>query len=254
MNILPRRRKDTRSAPEEPGTEAGYPLTLSGERIPSHIASVFFTVRIDGVWRLMHDAPLDHHDPTTLARHHLRQEAARVLGRYSVLQLAAAQDAANTTVMRWHRPAAGLEVTGAVQLAATARDRDLAEEHARRQQASDLEHEDQRRRLAHLQQVLADPDLRRVWWMDRFPDRYTELTALAEKLKSLPLPHEPGNDDTHSDIQRFTDQFLTALHTPQQRELFLRVLSQTLTALGQHDLATATAHWHIHTDPGRAPA
>ncbi|QIY59440.1 hypothetical protein HEP86_39640 [Streptomyces sp. RPA4-5] len=225
------------------------------ERMPSHIASVFFTVRVKGAWRPTHDGALDHQEPATLARHHLRQNITRVLCQHSVLHLAAAQDAANTALMRWLRPVAGLEITGAVALTASTSDRDLAEENARRQQTADLEHEDELRRLAHLQRVLADPDLRRVWWIAQYPDRHQELRPLATALKDLPLPHETTDDDIRGEIRRFTDRLLTALHTPQQREVFLKALTQTLHTLGHHDLtAMAAPHWQTHSEPGSTPA
>ncbi|MEV0374673.1 hypothetical protein AB0I10_33645 [Streptomyces sp. NPDC050636] len=252
MSILPWRRR-ARSVPAAAGTDMAHPLVMS-ERMPSHIASVYFTVRVNGAWRPTHDEALDHQEPAALARHHLRQNIARVLCRHSVLHLAAAQDAANTALMRWLRPAAGLEVTGAVALTASAHDRDLAEENARRQQTADLEHEDELRRLAHLQRVLADPDLRRVWWIAQYPDRHSDLEDLATNLEGLPLPQESPDDDIRGDIRRFTDRLYAALHTPQQREVFLKALTQTLHTLGHHDLTAMAAHWQTHSEPGSTPA
>jgi hypothetical protein len=253
VSILSRRGRISRPAGLGAGTEVAHPLIMSDERMPSHIPTVFFTVHIDGAWRPKADEPLSHNDPAAVARHHLRKNVARVLSQRSVLHLAAAQDAANTALMQWLRPTAGLEVTGSAQLTIPARDRDLAEEHARRQQAADLEHEDELRRLVHLQRVLADPHLRRVWWLAHYPDRSSELSKVAEELADLPLPHEPENDDMRDDISRFTDRLITALHTPQQRELFLRALTQTLHILGHHDLKATAAHWQTQSDPGSAP-
>lgn len=253
MSILPWRRPTAQPASYAAQAEGTHPLVMNDERMASCIASVFFTVRVDGAWRWTHADPAGHHDPAVLARHHLRRQATRLLCQYSVLDLDAAQDAANAVLMRWNHPTPGMETAGSVQLTTTGRDRDLAAEHACRQQDLDLEHEQQLRRLAHLQRVLADPDLQRVWWIAEFPDRLGELKELTDALQGLPQPHEAADDDLRSDIRRFTDQFITAMHTPQQREIFLKALTQTLHTLGHHDLKATAARWHNRHDPGSTP-
>ncbi|MET8012869.1 hypothetical protein ABZU86_13515 [Streptomyces sp. NPDC005271] len=227
---------------------------MSGERMPSHIASVFFTVSVDGAWRPTPEQALDHSEPGAIAGHHLRQHLAPVLRRHSVLNPAAARDAANTALARWLPAVAGLEISGSVQLTVSARDRELAQEHMRRQQAADLEQEDEMRHLAHLQRVLADPDLRRVWWIAQYPDRHEDLTRLADALKDLPLPQEARDDGIRGDIRRFTDRLLTTLHTPEQREVLLQALTQALHTLGHHDLKTTATHWQADNTPGSPPA
>ncbi|MEV8597612.1 hypothetical protein [Streptomyces sp. NPDC052012] len=219
----------------------------------SRIASVSFTVRLSGGWRWTDPSLAGHQAPAVLARDHLRRQAGRILRQHSVLELEAAQDAANAVLMRWSPLAHGLEAAGVVQLDVPARDRDLAEEHARRQQAADLEHEEEMHRLIRLQRVLADPDLRRVWWTARFPDRFTNLEELTDALQGLPVQYAPEGDDVRGDIRRFTDRLVTTLHTPQQREVFLHALVQTLSALGYHDLKTAAARWQASYDPGSPP-
>ncbi|MGW5126975.1 hypothetical protein ACWEQ7_23610 [Streptomyces sp. NPDC004069] len=219
----------------------------------SHISSVYFTVRITGSWQWTHPGNTGRGELAMPAREHLRRQAAGILCRRSVLDLAAAHDATNSLLQRGY-PMPGLEVSGTAELSVTAADRALAEEHARRQQAADLEHGEELHRLAQLQRVLADPDLRRVWWMAQFPDRFNDLDNLAQALKGLPAPQEPQDDDLRGDIRRFTDDLVTTLHTPQQREVFVQALVQTLTALGHHDLTTAAALWHRPHDPGSTPA
>ncbi|MFD4231404.1 hypothetical protein [Streptomyces sp. NPDC058545] len=219
----------------------------------SHLTGVHFTIRIDGAWRWTQADPPDLHDPAATARDHLRRHAAKVLRRHSVLGLAAAQDAANTVLGQWSCPVVGLEAAGSVHLAASASDRDLAEEHARRQQAIDLAHEEELHRLARLQHVLADPELRRVWWIAQFPDRFGDLTDLATALQGLPLPHTDEDDDIRGDIRRFTEQLVTDLHTPQQREIFLQALIQTLQTLGRHDLGATASRWHTPPETGSTP-
>ena len=253
MSILPWRRTPTAVIPDAAQAQGAHPLVMTDERMASCITGVFFTVRVDGAWRWPHPDQADHHDPAVLARHHLRQQAAGVLSQYSVLDLGAAQDAAGAALMRWSRPVHGLEVTGSVRLTVPDHDRDLAAEHARRQKALDLEHELQMRRLAQLQRVLADPDLQRVWWLAEFPERLSELQTLTETLKGLPPPHDPAQDDLRGDIRHFTDRLIAAMHTPQQREIFLKALTQTLHTLGHHDLKDTAARWHNRDDPGSTP-
>ncbi|WP_073502808.1 hypothetical protein [Actinacidiphila paucisporea] len=228
---------------------------LSDERMASCISSVRFTVRITGSWQWTHPDDTGRQGDLALpAREHLRRQAAGILCRHSVLDLAAAHDAINSGLSRIGCAMPGLEVSGMAELSVAAADRALAEEHDRRQQAADLEHGEELHRLAQLQQVLADPDLRRVWWMAQFPDRFNDLGSLAEVLGGLPAPQEAQDDDLRGDVRRLTDGLVTALHTPQQREVFLQALVQTLTALGHHHLTTAAVLQHRPHDPGSTPA
>ncbi|PAK27698.1 hypothetical protein CJD44_02735 [Streptomyces sp. alain-838] len=229
-----------------------HPLALHGERMASRISSVFFTVGISGSWRHTGAAPSPHHDPAALARDHLRRQAAQALRKYCVLDAAAAQDAANAALAQPPQESP-LEITGNVRLEVTDLDRGLAEEHARRKSAADLDHEEETYRLAHLQRILADADLRRVWWITRFPDRFTDLEGFKTALDGLPPSTEPAEDDLRGDIRSFTDRLVTALHTPEQREVFLHALVQTLTIVGHHNLASDAARWRTAHDPGSPP-
>lgn len=222
--------------------------------MPSHLSSVFFTVDVHGSWRLEGDKLLDHHDaPEVLLRQHLRSTVGHVLSSHSVLRLDAARDAAQTAVNEWVPPVTGLKVSGLVQLAVSAQDHDWAEQHARRHREGELEQEDELRRLAHLQRLLADPDLRRVWWMAHFPERLGDLPQLKTVLEDLPLPQPPGENDVRSDIRRFTEQLINVLQTSQQREIFLEALTRTLHTLGHHRLEATAARWHSPDDPGSTP-
>jgi hypothetical protein len=252
VSLLPRRNRVGRSTPYASSTGTAHPLVLTGERMPSHLVSVFFTARIEGTWRCTGITASDHQASAALARDHLRRTVARAVRPYSVLDMAAAQDAANAALEHWSR-VSELEAAGAVELQVTAHDRGLAEEHARRQQAADLDHEEELYRLAQLQRVLADPDLRRVWWITRYPDRFNDINGLKTALEGLPQPHEPADDDLRGDIKRFTDRLLTDLHTPEQREIFLQALVQTLNVLGQHDLKKTAAQWLTPEGPGSQP-
>ncbi|MEH0580024.1 hypothetical protein QBA54_37295 [Streptomyces sp. B21-108] len=253
MSLLRRRSRPAQLAADAAAAGTADPLVLSGERMASHISSVCFTIRITGSWQWTHPGDTGGGDLAVSAREHLRRQAAGILCRHSVLDLAAAHDATNSLLQRGY-PMPGLEVSGTAELSVTAADRALAEEHARRQQAADLEHGEELHRLAQLQRVLADPDLRRVWWMAQFPDRFKDLDNLAQALKGLPAPQEAQDDDLRGDIRRFTDDLVTTLHTPQQREVFVQALVQTLTALGHQRLATDAVLRHRPHDPGSTPA
>ncbi|MFF9378233.1 hypothetical protein ACF1BB_27380 [Streptomyces griseoluteus] len=220
----------------------------------SRIRSVCFTVHITGRWQGTHPGDTGQDDLAMPARAHLRRQAAGILCQHSVLDLAAAHDAINSSLTRRGFPMPGLEVSGRAELSVARADRALAEEHARRQQTADLEHGEELHRLTHLQRVLADPDRRRVWWIARFPDRFNDLDNLAQALKGLPALQEAQDDDLRGDIRRFTDDLVTTLHTPQQREVFVQALVQTLTALGHQRLATAAVLRHHPHDPGSTPA
>ncbi|MDI3101916.1 hypothetical protein QJ054_33305 [Streptomyces sp. AN-3] len=252
MSILPWRSRATRHSPHAGDIGMAHPLVLHGERLASRISSVFFTANVSGSWRLVGAALTPHQDPAALARDHLRRQAAQAVREYSVLDAAAAQDAANAALAQPSRDCP-LEVTGSVHLAVTGLDRGLAEEHARRKQAADLDHEEETYRLAHLQRILADADLRRVWWIARFPDRFTDLKGLETALDGLPSCTEPADDDLRGDIRTFTDRLVTALHTPEQREVFLHALVQTLTVVGHHDLASDAARWRTAREHGSPP-
>lgn len=219
----------------------------------SHLTSVHFTVRAVGEWHAADGRPPDVQQPATAARDHLRRRIADVLQHRSVLHLAAAEDATNTVVGCW-KTDAGLQTRGRVHLAVPTEDRSLAEELLRRRQAADLDHEAQLYRLTRLQHLLADPDLRRVWWIDRFPEQHGELSGLITVLHDLPVPQEAEDDGIRGDIRRFTERLITDLHTPQQREIFLHALIQALKTLGHHDLTNAATHWQTASETGSATA
>ncbi len=252
--MLRRRGRPAQPAPDAAGAGTAYPLVLSDERMASRISSVCFTVRITGSWRWTHPSDTGRGDMAVPAREHLRRQATGILCQHSVLDLGVAQDAANSSLTQRGCPMPGLETSGTAELSVAAADRALAEEHARQQQAADLEHGKELHRLAQLQRVLADPDLRRVWWMAQFPDRFNDLAGLAQALEGLPAPQATQDDDLRGDIRRFTDDLVNTLHTPQQREVFIQALVQTLTALGHQRLATAAALRHRPHDPGSTPA
>jgi hypothetical protein len=255
VRLLRRRNRPAQhAAADAAGAGTAHPLVLSDERMASRISSVCFTVRITGSWQWTDPGGTGQGDLARPAREHLRQQAAEILCRYSVLDLPAAYDAINSSLTRRTYPMSGLEVSGTAQLNVAEADRALAEEHARRQQVADLEHGEELYRLVQLQRVLADPDLRRVWWMARFPDRFNDLKHLAQALESLPAPQEVQDDDLRGDIRRLTDDLVTTLHTPQQREVFVQALVQTLTVLGHHHLTTAAVLHHRPHDPGSTPA
>ncbi|MFL9684757.1 hypothetical protein [Streptomyces sp. KL110A] len=256
MTFLPWRRR----APAPPALcatedqEARHPLVLHDERMASRLKAVPFTVHIDGAWSWSQPDPPELQDPAATARDHLRRHTAKLLRQHSVLDSAAAHDAVNAALGQWSYATPALKCIGRARLETAPHDRELAERHARRQQDLSLAHEEELDRLAYLQQILANPDLRRVWWIAQFPDRFNDLGGLATALQDLPLPHnETESDGIRSDILRFTDQLVTDLHTPQQRELFLRVLTQTLQTLGHHSLQGTASRWRTPPETESTP-
>ncbi|KOU40666.1 hypothetical protein ADK54_21440 [Streptomyces sp. WM6378] len=141
------------------------------------------------------------------------------------------------------RIAPGLTARGEATLSARRQDRALARKHLRAERAGDLTRQEARRHLAFLQAVLADTDTRTVWWIDEHPDRLGELGELNEGLKDVKPPHERTQDVLRDEISRFTDRLFTDLHTPQQKEVFLRALTQTLQSLGSPELRATADAW-----------
>ncbi|MGE7389361.1 hypothetical protein ACQKM2_28200 [Streptomyces sp. NPDC004126] len=208
--------------------------------------SIFFTAHIHGSWQVPEEGPHEQLDSVALparARHALRERARRTLSRYSVLELPAAQDDVNLAMARPIQPAGGFTAYGSARLTVDEGDRNVAHEHLRRAQLTDLEQQDAQRRLVFLQGLLANPDLRRVWWIDRHPDRLDALQDLEERVKDLRAPHDTDRDAVRGEVIRFVDQMLTDMRTPQQREVLLRALTQSLHALGSTELQQTAATW-----------
>ncbi len=210
--------------------------------MPSRVPSVHFMVRIDATWHPRGDDPLEHNDSPSFVRHQLREHIARTLQRYSVLDLPAAQDAVNATIDRPWSPEPWLVIRGHAALTVSDADLHLAGKHLRRAQSGDLDREETNRRVTFLQAILSDPDRRRVWWIDQYPDRLDELELL-KVLADLKSPRDSGREGLHAEVAWFVDQLLTDLHTQHQREIFLRALTQTLRTLGSTDLQNMSARW-----------
>ncbi|MFI8104003.1 hypothetical protein [Streptomyces sp. NPDC086023] len=169
-----------------------------------------------------------------------------------MLELPAAQDAVNLAIGRPLHPKDGLLSYGAACLTVAEGDRTLAEKHLRRRQTAELEERDAHQRLVFLQRLLADPDLRLVWWLDQHPDRIGDLTHLARETKDLKPPRDSDHDVVHGEVSRFVDRPLTDMRTPQQHEVFLRALTQALHTLSSSELQQSAASWLPTrlTDPG----
>ncbi|WP_329456765.1 hypothetical protein [Streptomyces sp. NBC_01497] len=225
-------------------------LRIEGERLPSRVPSVHFTISIQGIWKPTSDGPSpQHHAPAALARHHLREQAARTLRRRTVLERAAAQDAVNAVIARPLSPEPWLVVHGTAHLTVADTDQALADEHLRHEQRGDLEREDTARRIAFLQAILSDADQRTVWWVDQYPDRLGDLDEIPKAIKNLNPPRDFTHDGVRDEVARFIDQLLTDIRTPQQREVFLRALTQTLRALGSTELQRTATQWLSTVSP-----
>lgn len=230
-------------------------VELHGERFASSVPSIFFTAHIHGSWQVPGEGPQEQLDLAVLparARHVLRDCVRRTLSRYSVLELPAAQDDVNLTMARPIHPVGGFAAFGSAHLTVDEADWNVAQEHLRKAQLTDLDQRDAQRRLVFLQSLLADPDLCRVWWIDQHPDHLDALKDLKEQVKGLRAPHATDSDVVRGEVVRFVDQLLTDMRTPQQREVFLRALTQALHVLGSTELQQAATSWlptHL-TDSG----
>ncbi|MEU8686877.1 hypothetical protein [Streptomyces sp. NPDC048665] len=198
---------------------------------------------MDGTWSALDDSAPRHRSPAALTRHHLREQARQTLSHYDVLDAPAAEDALNVALTQPHDLPEGLTVHGTAHLSVTSRDQKLAEEHLDTEQRGDIDRQESRRRISHLQRILADPDLHRVWWIDQYPKRLADLPLLTTAVKDLKAPHDPSHDALREEVARFVDQLLGDIRTPHQREIFLRALTQTLQVLGSTELQTASAQW-----------
>lgn len=149
----------------------------------------------------------------------------------------------NATIDRPWSPEPWLVIRGHAGLTTSDADQQLAEEHLRRAQSGDLDREETHRRTTVLQSTLADPDRRRVWWIDQYPERLNELDHLVKAVADLKPPRDSSRDGLQAEVAWFVDQLLNDLHTQHQREIFLRALTQTLRTLGSTDLQNTAARW-----------
>ncbi|TFV33203.1 hypothetical protein E4K10_30505 [Streptomyces sp. T1317-0309] len=263
MSMFGRRRRRS-GPPPEPDTakkaSGTHPrqgtVSIADERLPSRVSSVFFSVCITGTWSLQGDALSQRRDPAAVARHHLREQTRHTLTHYDVLDAMAAEDAVNVAITPQLELPEGLTVQCTAELAVTNRDRSLAEEHLRTEQRGDLERQETRRRITFLQRILADSDLRPVWWIDQYPERLKDFAQLEAAVKGLKAPHDDSHDVLRDEVLRFADQLLADIRTPQQREVFLRALTQTLQTLGSTKLQAVSAQWLDAVAPhnGSTPA
>ncbi|MGA5874185.1 hypothetical protein [Streptomyces cinereoruber] len=190
-------------------------------------------MHINGSWCVEGaDGEDPYGDPAVRARSRLRERAAQTLTRYTMLEGAAAQDAVNQAIARPLNPTTGFVAHGVAELFVDDRGRSLALEHLRREQEGDLQRHDAYRHLVFLQRILADPGLRRVWWIDQHPDRLGDLPDLKTALGDLRPPHDSDRDTLRDEIGRFVDQLLDDFRSLQQREVLLRAFTQTLRTLG----------------------
>ncbi|MBU6529583.1 hypothetical protein [Streptomyces mayonensis] len=157
----------------------------------------------------------------------------------------------NAVIARPLTPEPGLTVHGEAWLTLTDADLSIAEEHLKRTQHGDLEREEMRHRIDFLRSVLSDPDQRTVWWIDQYPERLAELHQVQEATAGVTPPRDHTHNTVEDEVARFVDQLLAEMRTPQQREVFLRALTQTLRALGSTDLEHAAAR--LATSPSARP-
>ncbi|SFD58590.1 hypothetical protein [Streptomyces aidingensis] len=229
---------------------AARALTLAREQLPSRVPGLPFTVRVRGAWRPSGGGSGPDGDPATVARHHLREQVRRILAGCCVLEPAAAQDAVNAVLMSWQGPAGGVEYHGRARLAVTRPVRARARRLLLREQAGHLERQETGRHHAMVQELLADPDGRLPYLIDRHPDRLDKLSVLLPLLEGIRPPRagRPA-DPAREEAVRLLDRILDDFRTPPQREVLLHALVRALTAVGAEELADRSARLSARAGP-----
>ncbi|MCE7081821.1 hypothetical protein [Streptomyces sp. ST2-7A] len=236
---------DRRSRPSRRRRET-TPFRIRGTRLPAREPGAFFTVRLVGEVRRPPEGEPHHPGPPDQlgsARRRLRERVERILAGCSALDPLGARDAANDGICAWFAPVPGPEVCGSVRLRVRRRDRRAAEEHHRFLAGVEREGAEAALRLDLLRDILADPDRRTAWWIDRHPDRLDDLSNLHAAAGPLRPRRAVDRDPLHEEVARFVDHLLADLRTPPQREIFLRALTTALHTLGSDELRAGAEKW-----------
>ncbi|MQS09445.1 hypothetical protein, partial [Streptomyces alkaliphilus] len=219
---------------------------MRGLRLRAGEPGAFFTVHLAGEVRRCPEGRSGADgspDRVGSARRRLRERVERILAERSALDPLGARDAANDGICAWFAPAPGPEVCGSVRLRVGRGDRRTAEEHHRFLARVERAGAETALRLDLLRDVLADPDRRTAWWIERHPDRLAELETLHGVTGALRPSRAAARDPLHEEVTRFVDHLLTDLRTPSQREVFLRALTAAPHTLGSDDLRAVAGRW-----------
>lgn len=229
-------------------SSGGITLPPIVEPARSSVPGLHFTLRLDGFWRPYDGDIPDHLALAALARHHLRERACAVLQRYTLDDTAAARDAVNTKIGRWTDPGIGIELRGIASLSLTRAERRAVRRWRRERDAVDLAHHQQLYEITRLRGILTDPQLRTVWLLDRHPDKPGLLDRFADPSVLTPARSlETSQEELRVAVTRFVDDLLEAVRTPEQKEVFLKVLLRALQEFGTPDLHARALRWQQST-------
>lgn len=235
--------------------DSGMTVTAFRARIASKLPEAQFQVTIQTGWpRGAQVGQLSH----SLAEQHLLRVAQMVASEYSVLDSDEARAEIDLQLFRNLSPE-GSELSPVAawvsRIDAGPEDQHLAERHEglRRQTAlAQLEQTEEVKRLRMLgDQVLADPTLASLWWLDGKPDRLEELIRTDKKKvfeNVADLFSAVGEGLTVNPIAQLIRIFLEDLDGSCRQQL-IKQLTVVFRAYERHDLAGQLDSYRHPADP-----
>jgi hypothetical protein len=175
---------------------------------------------------------------------HLGSMGNKVTSHFSVLDVAAANDAVNTSfATRREIPGSDIRLVFAhATLNVAQEDRDFAERKADIERRASIEAAGLEAKHAYLMRLrdlfLSDAAITGLWWSNGDPDRVLRLTEHAGAFDTIVSeitgsPHGPARQDK---IAPLIDRFLTGLG-PDHREYLIGQLAKVFDGYQQSDLA-----------------
>lgn len=223
-------------------TRHPYPTTFFGARLQSSLPEACFQARFHVDW------PPTGGDPSleirSYAERQLRRTAQRTARAHSLLDIDEAQTAINLALQQ-DLPLAVANVrliSAEAVLSVLPADRELAEQYEKLQRDTALTRETQRAELDRLRlmgdQILADPALARLWWLDGKREKLPQLVQMDGIFEQTALlitqctePVEQANP-----IPGLIRTFLHDL-APHHRALLIKQLQGVFVAYERDDLA-----------------
>ena len=210
-----------------------------GARLPSDLPGAVFTARIIVRWRNIPAA-----SPRALApiiRTHLRRQTGGITEKYSVLDADAARDAVLAQVAEMSLPhdAGAVDLQLDIDLRADADSRRIAEQHVVRLRELQLSQESLRSSLLFLRdEVLAEPALGRIWWMQQHPELvaaigrevFDEVLTEASTSRAKPRTDHDGFGPILTDFMTWLSEDVSL------RRLAVSTLNDMLKGFGRHEL------------------
>jgi len=229
-----------------PSADDGLPENGSATyRLSSELDKALFTASIYARW-----LPPGR-GGRALVLPHLRQEGDAVTKRFSVLDVAAANDALNMTFARMHGreiPGAGVRLVNATAMLRVDEDhRDFAERKASIERQARLDAAEVEATLTRLVRVrdvfFRDSAMACLWWSDGKRDKFLELDTNKDKFGTIVnlLTGSPAGHAEADRIAGLIDLFLKDLG-PDHREYLAGQLGQIFTGYARPDLASELGH------------